>query len=183
LKYIIKDNGQIITVNGRKFYYPPNEKWIKDRYLELWTTEKLRRLGIYKYSEQEFDFEYFKIMDMTITYDDVTMTAHRAYTLEPRQDPTYWRNRKRKQYKREGIQFYANAIKIEPILEFTGDTADLITYKQAVRDAFTVAKQELNAILNDGTLDDFQKYEALNAHQMAWPDPPLSEEDLADYGL
>jgi hypothetical protein len=183
LKYIIRENEQIIKVRGRKFYYPPKDKWIEDKYLDFWSVEKLRRLGIYKLVVTSFDRSYYKETGYTIEYNDDTMIATKTFEFEPGYDSTYWRNRKRKQYKKEGIQLYADAIKIEPILEFTNDTADLTTYKQAVRDAFVAARQELNTILNDETLDDFQKYEAFNAHQIVWPDPPLSEEDLADYGL
>jgi len=183
LKYIIAENEQIIKVRGRKFYYPPKDKWVEDKYLDLWTVNKLRRWGIYKYKETNYDGEYYKPVGSTIEYDDETMTAVKTFELQPGKDPDYFRKKKRKQYKKEGIQLYANAVKIEPILEFTNDTADLATYKQAVRDAFVAARQELNQILNDEILNDYDKYLAIQAHTIVWPEPPLSEEDMQDYGL
>jgi uncharacterized protein (DUF2164 family) len=82
----------------------------------------------------------------------------------------------------EGIRLYVQANKVEPVLEFTGDDMDLVVYKQSVRDAFVAARAELRAILEDTTLSDYEKYEAISAHQVVWPDPPIDEDTWREYG-
>jgi uncharacterized protein (DUF2164 family) len=181
LKYIIESNGQIIKVRNRKFYHPEKAKWINDSVLAKYSPEKLEsRFGIYKFKEISFDSNYYKTIGYIDTKDKFTIT--RTYELEPKKDPTYWRNQKRKQYKMEGIRLYVQANQVEPVLEFTGDDMDLVVYKQSVRDAFMAARAELRAILEDTTLSDYEKYEAISAHQVVWPDPPIDEDTWREYG-
>ena len=60
MKYIYLEGNQVIKVRGRRFYYPPKDKWIEDKYLPLWSGAKLLRLGIYEFIEVPYDKSYYK---------------------------------------------------------------------------------------------------------------------------
>lgn len=182
MKYIIKENEQIIRVRGRHFYYPPKDQWIEDKYLPLWTDEKLLRLGIYKLKETPYDTEYYK-KDGSYTDSIEGVTLTRTYGVEPRGNTVFFGEKKLKQYKREGIRKYASIVALEPLLEFTSDSFDLPTYKQTLKDAYLAAKAELTAIGTDNNLSAYEKFEAFKAHNITWPDMPLSDEEMQDYGI
>lgn len=180
MKYIIEENGQIIIPRGRKFYYPPWDKWIDDKYLDKYSPAKLAdRFGIYQFVEVLFDRDFYKPIGWADVKDGYVIT--RTYELEPKTTPAQCAARKLRQYKQEGIRLYAKAVRVEPLLELTGDTMDLVVYKESLRGAFVAARGELRAILDDTTIEPFDKCQLLRQHVIEWPLPPVDEETWEDY--
>ena len=181
MKYIIKDTGQIITVRNREFYYPPLDKWIEDKYLPKYDPIKLRdRFGIYLFKDNTVDTDKYKILEHQDQEEDTTIT--RTYTTEPRWTDAQMFTFTVKKLKREGISKYAEALRVEPILELTGDNMDIVVYKQSLRDAFMAARGVLVQLRDDTTKDYSVKYDEFKSYQVTWPDLPVDEETWRDYG-
>lgn len=179
MKFIIYETGQVIDPRGRKFYYPPWDKWIEDKNLIRYDRQKLAdRFGIYELKETTFDRAFYKEIGHTDILDGIVVT--RTFEFVPRQPIGQWFQQRLRSYKTEGIKLYAKALRVEPILQLTGDTMDLVVYKQSIRDAFVAARGELQSILN-GTGTDYDKYMELLQHSVVWPDPPVDEETWEEY--
>lgn len=117
-------------------------------------------------------------------YTDVKdgYTITRTYNIQTRYG-TDVLGVKNKMVQKEGIQLYARAIKIEPLLLFTGDNYDIASYKAALIAAYNQAKVDVMAIVNDPDLTQMEKYAQVAYFQVAWPDLPLTDEEVAQYGL
>lgn len=182
MKFIIEETGQVIEPKGRKFYYPPWDKWVEDKYLIKYPPDILaQRYGIYELKEVTGSYgpEWYKLNGYTDVKDGFVIT--RTYKVVPKYGAEVL-GLKNKKVKQEGICLYAQAIKIEPLLLFTGDNFDLDTYKAALIAAYNNAKTEVMAIVNNGALTQRQKYDQVVSYKVAWPNLPFTEEELADYG-
>lgn len=175
MKFIHEDSGQVIEVRGRKFYYPPWDQWIEDRYLPKYPPEKLAgRFGIYRLVEKSYDKQFYKTTGFTDTKEGTTIT--RTYSVESKWTPQQIFDYRIKEAKRDGIRLFAQAVRVEPILELTGDDMDLVVYKRSIRDAFVAFRNTLASLRDDNTLGDYERYEAMKSAQPEWPDPPIEED-------
>lgn len=174
MKFIIEETGQVIEPKGRKFYYPPWDKWVEDRYLAKYDPQKLaERFGIYELKEISYDSGFYKATGFTDVKEGNVIT--RTYTLEPRYTAQQMFNYAVNEIKKEGIRLYAQALRVEPILDLTGDSMDLVVYRQSIRQSFVAARGALATIRDDNTMDDYERYLQFRSFRASWPDVPVDE--------